>query len=606
MSKTTQPPPWDDSPADTDDTDSLRLTARNLYWQGYKAAEIARKLTIPYSTVATWKTREKWADAPMATRLAAVTGHRLLLLIAKPDKTDRDYREIDELTRVMERTARIEHYGQTGKDSDLNPNIKRRNEGRRRKREEQDKTKNQLTDEQIGQLIEDFENNLFAYQQTWLDAKRHRIRTILKSRQIGATWYFAREAFVDALKTGDNQIFLSASKAQALVFRAYIVQWVRDVTGVELKGTPITLPNGAELYFLGTNIRTAQSYHGHVYLDEFAWIGRFAEFRKVASGMATHSKWRQTYFSTPSVIGHESYAFWSGEHYNKGRPRDQHITLDVSHAALRDGRVCEDGQWRQIVTIYDALGGGCSLFDIDQLRKEYNDQDFANLFSCEWVDDTASFFTFAELQAGMVDPDTDWPDIDRYAAAPYGGPVWIGYDPALSQDSAAVVVVAPPHGDCKKYRLLEKLSFRGVDFAAQAAAILTLTQRYRVEHIGMDCSTIGAGVLEIVRGFFPQVVGRAYSVEIKTGLVLKAKQILGKGLFEYDAAATDVVTAFLQIRKGATASGRQATFSAGRSKEAGHADVAWAIMHAFDRLTFNDFADGATSQKRVSFMEIHG
>lgn len=38
---------------------------------------------------------------------------------------------------------------------------------------------------------------------------------------------------------------------------------------VDLKGDPIVLPNGATLYFLGTNARTAQSYHGNLYLDEY-------------------------------------------------------------------------------------------------------------------------------------------------------------------------------------------------------------------------------------------------------------------------------------------------------------------------------------------------
>jgi uncharacterized protein YjcR len=37
----------------------------------------------------------------------------------------------------------------------------------------------------------------------WYEAGlAERIRNILKSRQIGATWYFAREAFIDALTTG--------------------------------------------------------------------------------------------------------------------------------------------------------------------------------------------------------------------------------------------------------------------------------------------------------------------------------------------------------------------------------------------------------------------
>jgi uncharacterized protein YjcR len=42
---------------------------------------------------------------------------------------------------------------------------------------------------------------------------------------------------------------------------------------------PIALPNEATLYFLGTNARTAQSYHGNLYVDEYFWIGRFKELQ---------------------------------------------------------------------------------------------------------------------------------------------------------------------------------------------------------------------------------------------------------------------------------------------------------------------------------------
>jgi uncharacterized protein YjcR len=54
---------------------------------------------------------------------------------------------------------------------------------------------------------------MFEYQRHWWEAGiKHRIRNVLKSRQIGATYYFAREALIDALVTGRNQIFLSAVK----------------------------------------------------------------------------------------------------------------------------------------------------------------------------------------------------------------------------------------------------------------------------------------------------------------------------------------------------------------------------------------------------------
>ena len=154
-----------------------------------------------------------------------------------------------------------------------------------------------FTDEQVEKLQEIFHGSMFGYQRQWWDAgNKHRIRNVLKSRQIGATYYFAREALLDALTTGRNQIFLSASKAQAHVFKQYIIEFAREVD-VELKGDPMTLGNGACLYFLGTNARTAQSYHGNLYLDEYFWIPKFQELRKVASGMALHKKWRQTIFN---------------------------------------------------------------------------------------------------------------------------------------------------------------------------------------------------------------------------------------------------------------------------------------------------------------------
>lgn len=41
----------------------------------------------------------------------------------------------------------------------------------------------------------------------------------------------------------------------------------------------MVLPNGSRLMFLGTNVRTAQSYTGNMYLDEYFWIPKFQELR---------------------------------------------------------------------------------------------------------------------------------------------------------------------------------------------------------------------------------------------------------------------------------------------------------------------------------------
>jgi putative SOS response-associated peptidase YedK len=90
----------------------------------------------------------------------------------------------------------------------------------------------------------------------------------------------------------------------------------------------------AELFFLGTNARTAQGYHGNFYFDEFFSTYGFNELNKVASGMAMQKKYRKTYFSTPSSMGHEAYPFWTGERRNRGRPASERIKIDVGRKRL--------------------------------------------------------------------------------------------------------------------------------------------------------------------------------------------------------------------------------------------------------------------------------
>lgn len=580
---------------DTADQDPRRKACL-LYWQGWRIARIEEQLGIKAATLHSWKRRDKWDETQPVDRVEAVLEARLMLLVAKTEKDGRDFKEIDLLSRQMERTARVKKFSAGGNEADLNPKVANRNAGPRKAPE-----KNAVSDEQQAKLVEAFMDGLFGYQAHWYRAGvKERIRNLLKSRQIGATYYFAREALVDALQTGRNQIFLSASKAQAHQFKSYIQEFARTTAEVDLKGEKIVLPNEAELIFLGTNNRTAQSYHGNLYVDEYFWIPKFQELRKVASGMASQKRWRQTYFSTPSSLSHEAFPFWAGKLFNRGRPKSEHIDLDVSPSALARGRHCEDGQWRQIVTILDALAGGCDLFDVDQLRLEYSPEEFLQLFMCQFIDDGQSVFPLAVLQRCMVDSWELWEDFRPFHARPFGDrPVWIGYDPSHTGDAAGLVVIAPPMVPGGKFRVLDKIQFKGMDFEEQAERIRLLTQTYNVEHIAIDTTGLGQGVYQLVRQFFPGVEGINYSVDVKVRLVLKAMNVIERGRLEFDAGATDLAAAFMAIKKTTTASGRQVTFEAGRSEDTSHADLAWACMHALD----HEPLEGSTSTN-TSIMEI--
>ncbi|MBU9823755.1 terminase ATPase subunit family protein [Rahnella perminowiae] len=554
-----------------------RRQAALLYWQGFSVRQIGEMLSQKTPTVQSWKTRDQWEAIAPISRVETSMEARLIQLVMKDVKEGKDYKEIDLLGRQIERLARVNRYNHTGSEADLNPNVANRNKGERKAPD-----KNVFSDEAIEKLGDIFIETSFEYQRGWHQAGlQHRIRNILKSRQIGATFYFAREALIDALTTGRNQIFLSASKAQAHVFKNYIIDFARQVD-VDLKGDPIVLPNGARLIFLGTNVRTAQSYTGNLYLDEYFWIPKFQELRKVASGMSLHKKWRSTYFSTPSSLAHSAYPFWSGELFNKGRRnKADRIDLDLTHTHLSKGVLCDDGQWRQIVTVEDALSGGCNLFDLEQLQLEYSPSEYENLLMCEFVDDQASVFPFAELQGCMVDSLDEWEDFDPYLKRPFAyRPVWIGYDPSHTGDSAGCAVISPPVVSGGKFRVLERHQWKGMDFAAQARSIEELTNRYAVEYIGIDATGIGQGVFQLVQQFFPAAREIRYSPEVKTALVLKAKDTISSGRLEYDTGHTDITASFMAIRKTMTASGNRSTYEASRSEEASHADVAWAIMHA--------------------------
>lgn len=584
-------------------TESPRLTARHLYWQGWRVARIAEHIGEKPATVHSWKQRDRWDDATPTERVEHTLEARLVQLISKHCKEPKDYKEIDLLGRQLERLARVRKYDETGRESDLNPNINARNDAPRKRKAR----RNYLDEEQIEALRAAFLDSLFEYQIGWHDAgQKHRIRNILKSRQIGATWYFAREAIVDAFETGRNKIFLSASKAQAHIFKNYIIQFVKEVCDVDLKGDPLVLDNGAELHFLGTNSKTAQGYHGDTYLDEYFWIHRFQEFRKVTSGMAMHKKWRQTYFSTPSSIGHEAYPFWSGDMFNRRRKKAERQEFDVSHAALARGLVCPDGQWRQIVTVEDAIAGGCDLFDLEQLRLEYSDDEFANLLLCQFVDDSQSAFPLSLVHPCMVDSWEVWDDYRPFAPRPVGDRgVWLGYDPTGTGedgDGAGLVIVLPARTAAEKHRILERHRLKGDNYEEQADFIKSFAAVYRIEHIGIDITGLGEAVAEYVEKWFPTLVRFRYDPAVKGRLVMQAQQIMRTGRLEFDAGWADMAQSFMAIKKELTAKGRQWTYTSGRSKATGHSDLAWATMHALSCEPIDGPAQG-TGKSLVEFSE---
>ena len=209
----------------------------------------------------------------------------------------------------------------------------------------------------------------------------------------------------------------------------------------------------------------------------------------------------------------------------------------------------------------------------------YSADEFRNLFLCEFVDDTQSVFRLADLETCYADTDT-WPDFNPTADRPLGNlPVWGGYDPSRSRDDASFVIVAPPLKEGGEHRVIARYKWLDKSYIWQAERIRELVGRYNFRHIGVDVTGPGIGVFEQIRAFFPLATPINYSVQLKTQLVLKAKELIEAHRLKWDAGQNDIAHAFLTIRQGVTDSG-QISYSASRTSATGHADVAWAIMHA--------------------------
>lgn len=582
-----------------------REQARLLYAQGLGVTQIARQLDENRATVASWKKRDGWVRADIFSDVTLAMKARLLALIGMDKKGNGEYKEIDELMRQLERMAKIQKYNDSGNGADLNPNLKKRY-----KEDRKTPAKNLFTDDEIVSLEEAFARLLYPFQQAWVDVlngqkenskQKHapaRIFMMLKSRQIGATYVVAIWALINALRTKKNKIFLSASKAQAYQFIEYIKNFVFEVLGREIKGDPLELSfednTKVTFYYMGTNALTAQGRHGDVIMDEFFWIRKFKEFRSVASGMASQSHYQQIYLSTPSSILHQAYAYWSGTDAVGSKE------IDISHAVLKQPTLCADGKWRQMVTVKDAIKGGFDKLDLDQLAREYTPDRFDNLFMCVFLDDSSSYFPLSVIEPNMIDSWQVWKDFKPLGSRPFARPVWVGYDPSFSGDYPALAVIAPPDNANQPYRLLERKHLDHMPPMQQAQYIQQICQRYQVAFLAIDVTGAGIAVAEHVKAFYPNYTAINYSIDVKTRMALRAKELFQRRKLHFDAGLTDVAKAFIAIKQQVTSGGGRMTLVAARSKETGHSDVAWSIMNALEAAPVASTESPAATQSRVA------
>lgn len=581
--------------------EEVRDAARALYLKFNTPKEIAASLGLPVRTVYNWAIRGKWNEMLPAESVEVAIARRVERLTTKDGKNEL---ELEELRFLVSQHVKL--MAQKNKHAERMEEIRAMvntgvaaNDGWKDGSEEGDgeggkKRKRPRKNDVSGLTKEIFDEkaagHLFEYQQYVREYSDELFRFILKGRQEGFTYYFAWEGFEKAVLTGKNQIFFSASKPQAEVFRFYILSIAQQFFGIELKGNPIRLSNGAILRFLATNPNTAQSYSGDLYGDEVFWIPKFSRLHEVASAMATHDEFRITYFSTPSAKTHQAYRLWTGDEWKGDDPKRKAAEFPTNKELRKGGQVCPDGIWRYVITMEDACAKGLSAkVNIEKLRNRYSATAFSMLYMCEFTDSRDAVFKFSDLEKCEVEFGI-WQDFDPSALRPFGNrEVWGGFDPSRTGDNSTFVIVAPPVDPKEKFRVLAVYQWVGLNFTWQVKQIEELMKRYRFTHIGVDITGIGRGVHDqLVRSAPREVMGINYSVDSKTKLVLKMIDLIERRRIQWVKDAVDEVTkeradiplAFMAIRRVMTASQNAMTFAAERSETTGHADVFFAISHA--------------------------
>lgn len=234
---------------------------------------------------------------------------------------------------------------------------------------------NVFSQSQIQAMADILHNDSFDYQATWLRVGKLNIdRSITKSRQIGATQLFSREALLDALTTGDNQVWFAHTIEHARVALMYMNNLSARV-GVSLtsNGHSLQLDDGAVISFVGEESHCA-ALAGNIYLDEFGWFSNPLRAAKVAAAIACHKRHNLTMFTSPSD-NHDAFRVWNGTFRNH-RPSPLINT--------GDSVFCTDGVWRQSVTLEAACQRGCNLFAPEEIKREYSNDDYRLLFGCDW------------------------------------------------------------------------------------------------------------------------------------------------------------------------------------------------------------------------------
>lgn len=501
----------------------VRRKARRMYLTGMSAEEVAEKLGINPDTIYRWKREERW-DEEIDDESIEGLRKRIRAIIETAEEegglTDAQARKIEKLTKALERLERMQG---------------RKAKGRRRRKQVPG-----LSIEVVGDIKTKILEMFYPYQREFV-MDNSRFRIVLKSRQIGFSFTIAAEAILGALERKEDQIVVSASRAQSGIVRRYVLRHLEKL-GIEYleDKDALILPGGKRIYFLPCNPRTVQGYSGDVYLDEFAWHLRPGEMWMAVVPSVTVGKKRLTVLSTPyTEYDRFGEVFTNEEQY----PRFKRYRL----------------------TIYDAVRQGLPV-DIEELRSLFDEVTWRQAYECEFFTDETALLTVAEVRDafddGALGPIQDWG---------YGG-----MDIGRYKDLTAIVLVEEDKERVVWLRYMKTLL--GKAFREQKEFVSGLFESYRIKKFSVDATGLGLNLAEDLQRMYGGKVEKVwFTRERKEEMALGVKRLFEERRIRIPNDR-DLVMQLHAIKRKATATGF--SYDADRNERVKHADLFWALALA--------------------------
>ena len=356
---------------------------------------------------------------------------------------------------------------------------------------------------------------LKPYQVQWLlDESRFKIMN--KARQIGISEILALEGLLDVFK-GESVYFISRSERQAIYLLDKFYRWADDfiacgnVIDFDKRSSTECKVNGVFVSSLTSNATTGEGFTGNVCWDE--------------AGLAPND--REIYRSIfPTVTRGYKLRIVS-------RPFGQsNLFYDIysNHTEYPDYS-------RHEVDVHRAKADGMGI-DIDLLRRNFDEDSFAENYECKFIDESTSYFPYSLLRECIGDkPETsgDW----KY---------YLGVDVARRQHLSVFYVIAKL-GDTRYTK--EVIARRKISFEEHKDIIRNLVVKYSIERGKIDATGIGTQLSEEINAEFSFIEPVWFTNQIKERIVNGVKRLMEAGMF-FIPDDQDLLSDFHRIRRSVT------------------------------------------------------